>query len=92
MSNNLIALICLRCGAPMKARDKCEYCGTQYDYIGPRVPETPSYPFILDAAISTTLTYGTTLISTDQTFSTGAPGYYYGGTWYPVFETRNWRV
>lgn len=32
------AQICDQCGAPMKTRRECEYCGTVY-YVGPDVPE-----------------------------------------------------
>lgn len=33
-----VALICDRCGAPMKTRRECRYCGTVY-YLGPELPE-----------------------------------------------------
>ncbi len=29
---------CKQCGAPMKTRRQCDYCGTQY-YTGPEIPE-----------------------------------------------------
>lgn len=32
------ALQCKKCGAPMKTRRECGYCGTTY-YIGPEIPE-----------------------------------------------------
>lgn len=56
------ALKCEMCGAPMKNRRECEYCGMLY-YTGPEVPEREYlYPHIVRDMYSSSYAYSTSFI------------------------------